>query len=461
VDGLKPIFWHQGLFLQPQHFQQSDLYHRSLLTPYQQHLQPHFWGVCSMELVKTSLQHRTCEIENGSFLFQDGTSVTLPDNGIVSSRSFDDAWVETDKPFTIYLGLRKLSPHEDNVTTVDNLADVSRIKSRYLTLSNPQDTKDIYKESPVAHVKYLTHVVQIVWETEKDNMDQYLLIPIARVVRDGDGIVYDKTFSPPVVSLNAAPELLARIREIRDEITGRAMQLSGYNTPGKETNKYDATLMRYILALRSLSRYIPRLFHITEDGTSHPWNVYGVLRELIGEISTFTDSVNMLGETGTGERLVPAYNHAESGQCFQAAHTLISHLLNQITVGPQYLVEMVFDGTCYTTPVPPEFFESRYDFYLMVSTQQRFQDAQQSLLTSAKLASRETVQTLVERSLPGVGIINVATPPSELPRRPSTAYVRLDVHDEQWASIERHRDIALLWEDAPEDVSVELVVVRR
>jgi len=43
----------------------------------------------------------------------------------------------------------------------------------------------------------------------------------------------------------------------------------------------------------------------------------------------------------------------------------------------------------------------------------------------------------------------------------STAYVRLDVHDEQWASIERHRDIALLWEDAPEDVSVELVVVRR
>jgi len=30
----KPVLWHQGLFLQPQHFQQFDLYVQSLLISF-------------------------------------------------------------------------------------------------------------------------------------------------------------------------------------------------------------------------------------------------------------------------------------------------------------------------------------------------------------------------------------------------------------------------------------------
>ena len=71
------------------------------------------------------------------------------------------------------------------------------------------------------------------------------------------------------------------------------------------------------------------------------------------------------------------------------------------------------------------------------------------------------VEVLVERSLPGVGMIYLPAPPPGLPRRPNSYYLRLDIHDDQWGSVTRQQNVSLLWEEAPEDAKVELVVVRK
>ncbi len=71
------------------------------------------------------------------------------------------------------------------------------------------------------------------------------------------------------------------------------------------------------------------------------------------------------------------------------------------------------------------------------------------------------VETLVERSLPGVGMIYLSAAPPGLPRRSNAYYMRLDVHDDQWSSVSRQESIALLWEEAPDDTTVELAVVRK
>ena len=78
MHNSKPVFWHQGLFLQPQHFQLSEQYQEARLFPYQTYMQPHFWGVCRIDMLASSLSHRTCEIESGEFLFPDGTFVSIP-----------------------------------------------------------------------------------------------------------------------------------------------------------------------------------------------------------------------------------------------------------------------------------------------------------------------------------------------------------------------------------------------
>jgi len=461
VHNSKPVFWHQGLFLQPQHFQLLDQYQDAKLQPYQEYLQPHFWGVCQIEMLSSSLTHRTCEIESGHFLFPDGTYVSIPDNSVISSRSFEDDWVDPEKPFTIYLAIHKVSQFDDNVTVLSSLENHADVTTRYVTTEKPENAKDVFVESADAQVKYLRHALKIVFDNEKDEMNDYDLIAIAQVVRDGDAIVYNRQYLPPCINISSLPELTRIVKEIRDEVTGRAMQLSAYKSPEHAKKGFDANMMRYKMALQSLSRFVPRLFHITEAGKVHPWAVYGALRELIGEISTFTDRVSLLGETADGERLVPSYDHNDLGGCFNSASNMVSQLLNEITIGPQYLVEMKFDAIAYTADVPTEFFTEHVNFFLIVNTAGDFAEGQKSLLTAAKLASRDVVETLVERSLPGVGMIYLQTAPPGLPRRPNAHYFRIDVHDDQWSSVVRQENAALLWEEAPEDAKIELVVVRK
>jgi type VI secretion system protein ImpJ len=461
VHNNKPVFWHQGLFLQPQHFQLSDQYQDSKLFPYQEYLQPFFWGVCNIEMLGSSLNHRTCEVESGEFIFPDGSFVSIPGNAVIAPRSFDEEWVDPEKPFTIYLAIHKLSQFDDNVTVLNDIDRHSDATTRYVTTTAPEEVKDTYVEGADAQVKFLRHALKIVFDNEKGDMGDYEMIPIAQVVRDGDSIIYNRAYLPPCINISSLPELSRIIKEVRDEITGRAMQLSAYKSPVHAKKEFDANMLRYKMALQSLSRFVPRLFHMTESGRIHPWNVYGTLRELVGEISTYTDRVSVLGETADGERLVPSYDHNDLGHCFLSAASMVSQLLNEITIGPQFLVDMKFDNVAFSADVPAEFFTDHVDFFMIVNTVESFETAQQSLLTAAKLASRDTVEVLVERSLPGVGMIYLSSPPPGLPRRPNSYYLRLDVHDDQWSSIERQQNVALLWDEAPEDTKVELVVVRK
>jgi len=90
----RPLFWHQGLLLQPHHFQQLDLYYQSLLMPYHRFLQPYLWGVGSMQIQESALGNRSFSLTEGEFVFPDGTHILLPGNAVVEPRSFDEAWLE-------------------------------------------------------------------------------------------------------------------------------------------------------------------------------------------------------------------------------------------------------------------------------------------------------------------------------------------------------------------------------
>lgn len=457
----KSIFWHQGLFLQPQHFQLAEQAQQANFYPYQNYIQPYFWGVGKIQLIESSIAHKTCEIESGEFIFPDGTFISIPNNGLVSSRTFEDDWIDPEKPFTVYLALHKNSQYDDNVTVLADLSEHKNVTTRYVSTQNPDTVQDQYIKGSDAQVKFLWHVLKIVFEHEKEEMNDYDLIPIAQIKREGDAIIYNAEYLSPCLSIHSHAGLIRVIKEIRDEITGRAMQLAAYKSPTHAKAGFDANLLRYKLALQSISRFVPRLFHFTEAPNIHPWQVFGVLRELIAEISTFTDRITLLGESTDGEKLLKNYDHNDIGGSFYSASSLISQLLNEITIGPQYLVEMKRNNAIFSADIPPQFFTEHVDFYLIVNTVSNFENSEKSLITAAKLSSEDTVEVLQERSLPGVGMMYLTAVPPGLPRRPNSYYLRIDVHDDQWSSVVRQENVALLWDEAPEDCKVELVVVRK
>ncbi len=458
----RPVFWHQGLFLQPQHFQLLDRYQQSLFSPYQQFLVPHLWGVAEVEIQRAALGTRSFNITRGAFLFPDGTHAVIPGNATIEARSFEEAWVQGGKLFPVYVGIRKWNDAAENVTVLNKMENLSAVPTRFVALTEPEEVRDLHAGGPAGKVKTVRHVLRIFWETEREQLGDYILIPLAQLERMGDEVRLSEQFVPPCLSIGSS-DLLGRIvKEIRDQIASRSRQLEEYKRQrGVQTAEFGSRDMAYLLALRSLNRYVTFLHHCTESPQVHPWTVYGGLRQLIGELSTFSERVNVLGEVDGGARALPQYDHRNLYSCFSTAQAIVSQLLDEITAGPEYVMKLLFDGTYYAAELKPAIFEAQNRFFLVLRTAEDPKLVLQWIETAAKLSTREQLPLLIARALPGIGLSHLPVPPQELPRRANSLYFAVDHHSDQWSAVAKRHNVAMYWDNAPEDLEAELMVVGR
>lgn len=458
----RPVYWHQGLFLQPQHFQLADAYQRFLLKPLQESAIPYFWGVGGLEVATGALANRTFDVVSGRFMLRDGAYLEIPGNAVVKPRSFEGAWTDSDRPFDVFLGVRRLSDLESNVTVTRSPGDIGEVTTRFVTSAEPEEIRDVYGDGPDAQYRALTYVVRVFWADELERAGDYELIHAIRLEKDGETVRLAARFVPPCYAIGASPVLLKAVRDVRDELAGRSRQLEEYKSPREmQKAEFDASYMVYLLALRSLNRYVPTLFAYTEAPQVHPWLVYGTLRQLIGELSSFSERFNMLGVTDQGEALLPAYDHEDIGKCMHAAQSLIGQLLNEITIGPELLARLELNDGYFTAELPKTFFGGRNRFYMVLRTEHDLDEALHSFQAEAKLGARDHLPALISRALPGVELIHMPVAPQGLPRRSYSMYFRVEQISEQWEFVERQGNVALYWGNAPDDLKVELVGLRR
>jgi type VI secretion system protein ImpJ len=264
------------------------------------------------------------------------------------TRSFDEAWGEGGQPFSVYVGLKKWNEFGENVTVVPRLSDFAEVNTRFVTPVDPEEVQDLYHNGPPAKVQRLYHVLKVFWETERDQLGDYHLIPVAQLERMGEKVILSEKFVPPCLTIRGSEILLRLISDIKDQIASRGRQLESYKRDrGIHTAEFGARDTVYLLALRSLNRYTPPLEHLLASKHAHPWNVYGLLKQMIGELSTFSEQVDVMGEMADGIRGVLDYDHRNLGECFAGASAMITQLLDEITAGPEYVIQLLFDGTYY------------------------------------------------------------------------------------------------------------------
>jgi len=458
----RPIFWHQGLFLQPQHFQLNDLYHQYLLRPFNKFICPHFWGIGSQEIQESSLGTRSFKLLSGEYILPDNTYVIFPGNARVEARSFDESWVEGGKPFTVYAGIRNFIDNGGNVTVLSSFDRISEVTTRYVTINDPEEFNDLHEGGPKALVKRLYYALKIYWEAELEHLNDYTLIPIAQLIRSGDEITLSRTFIPPGVCISGSVPMYRIIKEIRDQISARGHQLEQYKKErGIHSAEFGSRDMVYLLALRTLNRYVPLLFHLTETAHVHPWMVYGILRQIVGELSSFSERMNMLAEQEDSYPLLPVYDHRKLYECFSSAQVVITQLLDDITAGPEYVIELVYDGTYFSAELPPSIFEGRNRFYMVMESEEDPKFILDSLEKVAKISTRKNLPILISRALPGIKLEHMPLPPQELPRRGRSIYFQIDHHSDYWGQVEKTHNLAIYWDTAPDDLKVELMVVGR
>lgn len=464
MNDNQPIFWHQGLFLQPQHFQHGDALRQQELARLVELTQPHAWGIASMEIEEPALATLRLAVSQVSLRFRDGTLVEYPGNAILEPRSFDLERLGDGR--TAYLGLRRESPDQPSVLEFESLAEAGRAESRLAVAADAQMLPDRYTGGPSARVKLMSYVLRIFWEDELDQLDHYELVPLARLEQDGDIARLSRNFVPPSLSLAAAPGLLQIVRQVRDELVGRARQLDVFKPvsgAAMQTGEADPGQAGLLLALSVLNRHGPKLQHLIEAAQTHPWQAYGALRQLVGELSTFSERYNMLGETRDGRALVPTYRHDDPSAGFGALAMLVRTLLNEIAAAPEMMVSLLPGGAgqgFLQNELPDGFFGLRHRYHLVVRGDLDPVGTAANLPRDAKLGAPDVIETLVIRSLPGVELIHLPDPPRGMPRRPGALYFRIDPLSDAWDAVEAARAVALFLPGAPMDLQAELIVTK-
>lgn len=458
----RPVYWHQGLFLQPQHFQLADLGHGERHHRFTELTQPYAWGVAGMQLEDSALAAGQLQFTRLSLRFRDGALAEFPGNAVIESRGFDPTTFSEGR--VLHVGVRRFSPGQRNVTVFDSLDQAAQADTRFATLADPESIADIFAEGPEAHVRPLYLVLRLFWENEVEHSSEYELMPVAQIEPEGESVRLSAHFIPPCLNIGGSPVLLQIVRELRDGIVARARQLEVYKASRElQSGDFDPAHWPFMLALLSLNRYGAALSHTLDCSQLHPWTVYGVLRSLLGELSAFSDRCDLLGETPDGQTLAPPYRHNELGAGFFALQQAIPKILNEITLGPEMLARLQpREADFFGAELSDQFFAARNRHYLLVRSEDvGAEELLNRFGSDAKLGAPSDIDHLIERALPGAELEHLTTAPVGMPRRSGVQYFRIEQLSEAWEAIERAREAVLYWPEAPSDLQVDLVVVRR
>jgi len=461
ADG--PIYWHQGLFLQPQHFQITDRHLASSLGALQAAMRPWFWGAADMEVDQGALAAGRMEFSRLTVLFPDGYGLLtkFPGNAVCAARQIPVDRIPPGEGLKVYVALRGVKPGEPNVTVAETAEAMAAAHTRWAVPAEPENTPDIYGDGPTAQVRCLKEVLRLVFEHEVPDMGDYALVVLARVVREGDSVRLDQDFAPSCLTLIAAPALAATMGELRDRVLGKVRQLEGYkNLSGRGGDAAELTVL--LMALRSLSRCAARLDHALRGLCLSPWEAYGMLRELVAELSVFSLEVGALGEGWDGGQVLPDYDHTNLGFCFRTARNVAVRLIEAISAGPRWAARFVFKDPYWTVEIPQHVMQEGGEYWLVLTSAKGDPTAMRaSAQKLLKLSATGGMSSLLVRAVPGIPLGYSEAPPAGLPRMPGALYFRIGTDSPQWNEVVSSQSLSIYWDEAPQDLDARLAVIGR
>ncbi len=461
------LFWEHGTLLQPQHFQLLEAAHSRNLARLASLTGPFPWGVRELALDEDALATGVVSVRALDMVFADGCHAVLGSNALLAPRSCTMAWENPEVPLMVWVGLPALRHDSPSVTVLEHLSsgELARTSTRYVSSEEPQEVADMLAGGAPADVRFMLLNLKLVFgpETEAENFPGDMsLVPLLRLVHRGDAIVQDKSYVPPCTNIFAFPRLADMVAGVRNALAGRAQQLEDFKLSAREAKgrsgrmPLTARTLALHTMLQVLARHLPLFEHVCETGFCHPWQVYGMLRQLAGELSVFSTEVSILGLRRDNSVVLAPYTHLDPAACLAGAAALVSELVSLLATGPAHVFAMQRTEQLWTVFLP-DYARTDYDFWLQIRTDNAAFLAHLAG-SGLRFAAQDAMPALLSRSLPGVPM-SAEEAPQGLPARPDTVYLLLGSGSALWAQIARTGKAALFLPGAPEDTLVQLLLM--
>ncbi len=411
------VVWSEGLFLQPQHFQQHDRYVESYVEGRCRGLRNNGWGFTELKLDAAQLAIGKVAIASAKGVFPDGTPFAIPeDDRAPPPLDLEDSIREC----RVYLALPARRLGEREVANGEQREGLARYVHREF------ETQDATSDAQsVALMRVGTLRTRLLLET--DQRAEYACMGAAHVVevKADRAVSLQQTYVPPVLDVHASTVLSGYVNELHGLLHHRAEALAGRVSA---SGRGGAAEIAEFLLLQAVNRYEPVLAHLASLGGLHPEDLYRLLVGIAGELATFTSPAKRPGE-------FPAYRHDDLKATFDPVMTALRESLG--TVIEQRAVQIPLREPrygIYAAPLADRSLLGTASFVLAVRADMPSEELRRRFPAQTKIGSVEKIRDLVNAQLPGVVIRPVPVAPRQIPYHADYTYFELDRASDYWPS---------------------------
>jgi type VI secretion system protein ImpJ len=436
------VIWSEGLFLQPQHFQQQTRYLERYIETRCQGLVAYSWGFTAFELERDFLGIGKLGVRRAAGVFPDGTPFRMPDDDPLPPAMAVGEQVR-DQTVHLAIPLRRGDAVEAERDAADGLARhaIGEVESR--------DTASVSGAPAVLEVGALRSRLLLAGDVTA----AYACVPLAQVVeRRADGqVVLDEGFIPTVLHAGAAARLATFMTEVLGLLHQRGDALG---SRAAATGRGATAEIADFLMLLTINRYEPLVAHAAEAGLLHPEDLFRLCVAAAGELATFT----------TPSRRPPppaVYRHDRLRESFDpvmaSMRASLSAVLEQhaipIPIEQKRFgisVATVTDRTLYATAV----------FVLAARADLPAEELRRRFPAQIKIGPVEKIRDLVNLQLPGVPVHPLPVAPRQIPYHAGFVYFELDQANELWGQLKGSGGVAMHLAGEFPGLTVEFWAVR-
>lgn len=421
------VMWTEGMFLQPQHFQQQDRFLGRQLDARIASAVPWPWGYVALQLDDAALLQGRVMLSSARGVLPDGLAFAIPGD--------DPAPPALDVPADVRDELVVLAVPQSRpgVPESDVEATEGAMPPRWRVTDI--DAADIHaaslREAPLQIGRLNLRLL-----LARDANEGYTTLGTARIVeRRADGrVVLDSQYVPPLLHAQAHTVLDGYVREVHGMLQQRGDALGArLAQPGRAGT---GEIVDFLL-LQAVNRHQGLFAHLQRLPVLHPERLYDLCLGLAGELATFRERKR--------PPAYPEYRHDDLAGCFRAVMADLRQSLSMVmeqTAIPIDLQERKFGMRVAIIP-DVELLRAAV-FVLAVNAQMPGEALRQRFPTQVKIGPAERIRDLVNLQLPGVTLRALPVAPRQIPFHAGYTYFELETRgNELWKQLESSGGLAM------------------
>jgi type VI secretion system protein ImpJ len=448
IHPRKPI-WTEGLFMTPQHLQQSDSYHEALLHTRVHALVHYAWGISDVQFDERALTAGQIKLVKGHGVFPDGTPFLIGERGEdqVEARPIEGTFPAALDALDVFLAIPNVRDNQVNIAL-----DPAKVGPAVRYVAQQVTIADLNTGRNEQSVSWARGNMRLLFGTEP--RDAFHCIRLAQLERDKTGaIVLRDNFVPSLLRIGASRWIMSNLRRVLSAMVGKQKALAeGRRMRTAASVDFQATDVAKFWMLHTMNSYIPQVSHMVDHGDAHPEELYLTLAGIIGELCTFSADGDPTD--------LPKFNYLELGDTLEPMFNRALSMLAAV-LAEQYIIvplEKRDDGMYlgrFDDPTVPR----KHDFFLECqgSDEGTLREKLPKLL---KCASWTQIGYILNAAIPGVKCEVEYRPPGAIPVKPGLVYLKVEMGGDYWNDVLNSGTIAIYQPIDPQKVNIRLIGVK-